>query len=86
LTKKDGNYSYYTQDDKAWIFSFHHSTQLKVTQPQYAIDNYYGSLCRFGAGIDLGIQIDAHNKGSNGGWSYLGDSYELPAGMVYGSE
>jgi hypothetical protein len=33
-TKKDGNYCFYTEDDNAWIFSFDHSTQLKVTQPQ----------------------------------------------------
>jgi BTB/POZ domain-containing protein KCTD9 len=82
-TKKEGNYDFYTQDDKAWIFSFDHSTQLKVTQPQYAIQNYYGHLCGFGGGWDLGIRTDAHN---NGGWSNLGHSYELPAGIVYGSE
>jgi hypothetical protein len=78
-TKKDGNYNFYTEDDKAWIFSFDHSKQLKVTQPLWAIYNYYNILCAFGGGTDLGIYLDAHNKG---GWSDLGHSYELPAGMT----
>jgi hypothetical protein len=78
-TKKDGNYSFFTQDDKAWIFSFDHSTQLKVKQPQLAIENCHDRLCSFGGGADLGIYLDAHNKG---GWSYLGNSYELPEGMT----
>jgi hypothetical protein len=78
-TKKDGDYYFYTEDDKAWIFSFDHSTQIKVTQPQKAIYNHYNYLCLIGGGCDIGINIDAHNKG---GWSNLGVSYELPAGMV----
>jgi hypothetical protein len=76
-------YSFWTEDDKAWIFSFDHSTQLKVTQPQYAIFNHYGYLCSFGGRPDLAIYLDAHN---DGGWSSLGHSYELPAGIEYGSE
>jgi hypothetical protein len=80
-TNSDGNYYFYTKDDKAWIFSFDHSTQLKVTHQQYAIYNTYGNLCLFGGGHDLGICLDAHN---DGGWSNLGHSYELPAGVASG--
>ena len=57
-TKGEGNYDIWTKDDKAWLFSFDHSTQLKVKEPGYAICNYYGSLCLFGAGADLVIQLD----------------------------
>ena len=57
-TKEEGYYGFYTTDDKAWLFSFDHSTQLKVTKPEYAIYNYYGYLCMFGGGCDLGIEIN----------------------------
>ncbi len=76
-TKKDGNYDFFTQDDKAWIFSFDHFTQLKVKNPQHAIWNDHSRLCKFGSGADLGIYLDTN---ISGGWSSVGSSYELPAG------
>ncbi len=33
-TKKDGYYDYNTEDDKAWLFSFDHQTQLKIKPDQ----------------------------------------------------
>jgi hypothetical protein len=85
-TKEDEEYySSYTEDDKAWIFSFDYSTQLKVTQPQNAIENNYNYLCIFGGGNgEIAIYLDALNRSDN--WSNLGYNYELPAGMVKGSE
>jgi hypothetical protein len=47
-----------------------------------AIKNHYNWLCAFGGGgWDLGIRVDGKD-----GWSSLGASYELPAGMKYQSD
>ncbi len=86
-TKKEGNYSYWGEpDEKAWIFSFDHQSKLKVKQDKKgnAIANQYNVLNIFGSGNDILIWENAHNRSDN--WSNLGGSYELPAGILYGSE
>ncbi len=31
-SKKNGNYDFHVEDDKAWLFSIDHQTKLKVKQ------------------------------------------------------
>jgi BTB/POZ domain-containing protein KCTD9 len=62
-----------------------HSTKLKVKQDQkqYAIRNQYYLLTTFGNGCDLYTSDGKSHPASNS--SNLGRAYELPAGIVYGS-
>ena len=73
--KKDGNYSYYVEDDQAFIFSFDHKSKLKVKpdQKHEAIRNHHYLLSSFGGSGDLYTYDGKSYTKSN--YSRLGKSF-----------
>jgi hypothetical protein len=63
-----------TEDDKAWIFTFHHCLQLKIKKKykQYAISSNNQGLCRFGLN-DLIINENPHLRKDNS--AFAGRTY-----------
>jgi hypothetical protein len=81
LTRNNG----WTRDDNAFIFSFNHSSKLKIKEDKKneAIFDHGNYLVSFGS-TDIVIHNDPHNRADN--FSNLGSRFELPAGFVEGLE
>ena len=89
FTSASWSYYNYKYDANAFIFSLRregrsNKQRLKVIYPKYAIysGNAYGPI--FGADGDIFV-YDNSNENNNS-YSNLGDSYQLPNNITYGSE